>query len=117
MCYECVNERVCESVSMVCVWNDIERERVRQRQIPSDLLYSDLPSSYVFFSFVQDSRHRRGMGGQLSEERALQTSNLPFQALIEGRQRWTDVWQELKGFNASVAVVLGMLLFRRRLRL
>jgi len=56
-----------------------------------------------------DSRHRRGMGGYLSREMDEVTSNVPFLAMLSGRQgsvnkAVTDFSAEIKPLNALVAV-------------
>ncbi|KAL7537736.1 hypothetical protein ACHAXR_009187 [Thalassiosira sp. AJA248-18] len=66
-----------------------------------------------------DSRFRRGMGGQLSEEYDLVTSNLPFMAMVSGAQgRVSDVMREfgdeVKPINAMAAVcVSGLWVLRK----
>ena len=78
----------------------------------------------VFFSFPalfalvggahQDYRYRRGSGGWLSPEREAATSHLPFGALLAGRQSWSKLDQELKGWNAAAAVGVAAALALRR---
>eukprot|EP00979_Chaetoceros_neogracilis_P000593 scaffold141_cov238-Chaetoceros_neogracile.AAC.3 len=58
-----------------------------------------------------DSRHRRGMGGTLTKELDEQTSNIPFLALINGKQEQGDgtaafgkLFDELKGLNGLIAL-------------
>jgi len=61
-----------------------------------------------------DSRHRRGMGGTLTKELDAQTSNIPFLALVSGKQEDGDVFasfgklfDELKGLNGLIAMGLA----------
>jgi uncharacterized membrane protein len=62
-----------------------------------------------------DSRHRRGMGGYLSPELDGQTSNVPFWAMVSGKQGKDvlDVFgkflggEEIKGWNALLAFGLA----------
>jgi hypothetical protein len=64
-----------------------------------------------------DSRYRRGMGGTLEPGYASQTSNLPFWALISGRQghgSWQALANELKPLNAAVAIGASTLWVLRR---
>jgi hypothetical protein len=64
-----------------------------------------------------DSRYKRGMGGTLEPGYASQTSNLPFGALISGRQghgSWQALANELKPLNAAVAVGASTLWVLRR---
>ena len=58
----------------------------------------------------QDSRFRRHMGGELPPEVDALTSNLPFAALLQGRQSWSALAEEVKWLNCSVAVAGAMLL-------
>jgi hypothetical protein len=75
------------------------------------------PLAFATVGFAhQDYRHRRGMGGMLSPERDAATSNVPFRALLEGRQSWSAARSELKGTNAVLALVPPLLLFLRRMR-
>lgn len=65
----------------------------------------------------QDSRFRRGMGGTLTAEREQQTSCLPFVALLEGRQSWQALAEDLRVKSLNVAlgvtVALGLAVLRR----
>lgn len=58
-------------------------------------------------TFHQDSRYRRGMGGALSPARDAATSNIPFVALVQGRQSWQDLWQEIDGQRLAIGVAVG----------
>lgn len=75
----------------------------------------------MVFAFVgsehTDYRHRRGSGGQLTPEKEATTSNLPFLALLQGKQQWGALGGELKDTNAALAVAAGLLLAMRRLRM
>lgn len=62
----------------------------------------------------QDSRFRRGMGGELSPEMEAESSNLPFLALLQGRQSWAKLGQEVKWSNAMAAMALSAFIFIRR---
>ncbi|KNC81639.1 hypothetical protein SARC_06044 [Sphaeroforma arctica JP610] len=62
----------------------------------------------------QDYRYRRGSGGELSPEKEAITSNMPFMALITGRQDWGALFNEMKWSNATIATGLVVL---RHLRL
>eukprot|EP00586_Coscinodiscus_wailesii_P023809 CAMPEP_0172501892 /NCGR_PEP_ID=MMETSP1066-20121228/154856_1 /TAXON_ID=671091 /ORGANISM="Coscinodiscus wailesii, Strain CCMP2513" /LENGTH=282 /DNA_ID=CAMNT_0013276937 /DNA_START=94 /DNA_END=942 /DNA_ORIENTATION=+ len=65
-----------------------------------------------------DSRHKRGMGGTLAMDFEEKTSNMPFWAMIAGRQG-SDAFQKLimeegKGLNAALAIgVVGTLALRK----
>jgi len=57
-----------------------------------------------------DSRHRRGMGGNLSAELDEKTSNVPFLAILNGNQgpnALGNLYDEIKGLNALIAVGLA----------
>lgn len=62
----------------------------------------------------QDSRFRRGMGGELSPEMEQKSSNVPFLALAQGRQSWTKLGEEIKWSNAMIAMALSAMIFVRR---
>ena len=57
----------------------------------------------------QDSRYRRGLGGSLSTEKESSTSNIPFAALLVGRQDWMKLFEEIKWLNGGVATMLVVL--------
>lgn len=63
----------------------------------------------------QDHRHRAD--GKLTPERDALTSHMPFGALIEGRQSWTELQKEVKWENMAVGASVAMLLFMRRAHL
>lgn len=76
-----------------------------------------------------DSRHRRGMGGSLSPELDAVTSNIPFLAMITGKQGGADTQgleavvrsfheyrAEIKGLNAALAVGAAAIFVVRRSR-
>jgi hypothetical protein len=63
-----------------------------------------------------DSRYRRGMGGTLEEGYEKQTSNIPFWALMSGKQGdvGREMMEEVKMLNAAVAVSMaGLWVWRR----
>ena len=67
----------------------------------------------------QDSRFRRGIGGQLSPEKDLKSPNLPFAAFLSGTHEWSDLKElELKpllvGVLGSQAALLTMSKLVRR---
>ena len=66
-----------------------------------------------------DSRFRRGMGGTLPPEYDCQTSNIPFWAMICGKQgsgSWNELMNEVKPLNALVAVGISTLMVLRKMR-
>ena len=66
-----------------------------------------------------DSRYKRGMGGTLQESYEKQTSNIPFAAVLSGKQGdffsvCSDLSREIKPLNAALAVgVAGVWVLRR----
>lgn len=74
----------------------------------------------ILFTYIgtshQDYRHRRNNGGRLSPATEAVTSNLPFQALLEGRQSWRALGEEVKWTNACVAGLAAVGLALRRAR-
>jgi hypothetical protein len=60
----------------------------------------------TFGTAHQDARFRRGLGGTLTPEKEEATSNIPFAALLVGRQDWTKLWNEMKWLNGGVATLL-----------
>jgi len=65
-----------------------------------------------------DSRFRRGMGGTLHAEYDSQTSNIPFLAMISGKQNgcWEGLVKEIKPVNAALALVASSAWVLRRMR-
>ena len=67
-----------------------------------------------------DSRHRRGMGGQLCEQVDEVTSNIPFLAMLMGRQdggvvdSFVALGDELKVLNGALAAAAAALWVARR---
>lgn len=64
----------------------------------------------------QDYRFRRGSGGVLSPEMEDRTSNIPFLALITGKQSWSDLSHEVKWTNTGIAAAIAVSLFLKRIR-
>jgi len=73
------------------------------------LFYSGPLLLAVFGTAHQDSRFRRGMGGTLTPQHERSTSNVPFIALIQGRQDWRALVQEIKWVNAGLASLVVIL--------
>jgi hypothetical protein len=69
-----------------------------------------------------DSRHRRGIGGTIDACYESETSNVPFLAIITGKQGnvgdvWSQYWRnEAKGLNNVVATVVatGWIIYQHR---
>ena len=60
----------------------------------------------TFGTAHQDSRFRRNMGGTLSPEKEERTSNIPFAALLTGRQEWKKLLEEIKWLNGGIATLI-----------
>eukprot|EP00747_Dinoflagellata_sp_TGD_P017220 gnl/TRDRNA2_/TRDRNA2_125676_c0_seq1.p1 gnl/TRDRNA2_/TRDRNA2_125676_c0~~gnl/TRDRNA2_/TRDRNA2_125676_c0_seq1.p1 ORF type:complete len:424 (+),score=89.36 gnl/TRDRNA2_/TRDRNA2_125676_c0_seq1:94-1365(+) len=60
----------------------------------------------------QDYRYR--ISGKLSPEKDAATSGLPFLALLEGRQSWATLYEDMDKPNAAAATLLACLLAGRR---
>jgi uncharacterized membrane protein len=66
-----------------------------------------------------DSRFRRGMGGTLPPSYDCQTSNVPFVAMLTGKQGsncWGQLINEIKPINAAIGITMSMLWILRRAR-
>jgi len=64
----------------------------------------------------QDYRYRRNSGGSLTPEFERITSNIPFMALLRGKQSWSELYNEIKWTNASVGVSIALAFALRNLR-
>eukprot|EP01035_Chromulina_nebulosa_P020338 gene20338-26401_t len=62
-----------------------------------------------------DYRYKRGSGGNLSPHYESLTSNLPFVALLNGKQSWNDLRNEISVGNALIATSLGIILALRKI--
>lgn len=79
----------------------------------TDLVMWTMPAVFALVGGLhQDSRFRRGMGGTLPAEIENKTSALPFAALIEGRQSWRALADDLaeKPLNVGLAAALALVL-------
>ncbi|MGK3739211.1 MAG: putative membrane protein [Bacillariaceae sp.] len=65
-----------------------------------------------------DSRFRRGMGGTLPPQYECQTSNIPFLAMITGKQHggFEALGNEIKPLNAALAVAASSMWVLRRIK-
>jgi hypothetical protein len=74
----------------------------------------------IFFAFLgsahQDYRYRRRNGGILTPGMEAISSNIPFLALVQGKQSWLKLKEEMKWENASLATLCATALFLRRIR-
>jgi hypothetical protein len=64
----------------------------------------------TFGTAHQDSRFRRNMGGTLSPEKERITSNIPFLALVTGKQDWEKLGNEIKWLNCGLATIIVLAL-------
>lgn len=74
----------------------------------------------IVFSYIgtthQDYRYRRNSGGILTPEMEAQTSNIPFAAIVSGKQPLSALAEEMKWTNAALATLVAAGLALRRLR-
>jgi uncharacterized membrane protein len=74
----------------------------------------------VIFALIggahQDYRYRRGWGGSLSPEKDAVTSNVPFLALVTGKQSWSALRDEVKWTNAGLAALAAVPLTLRQIK-
>lgn len=84
---------------------------------PTTAVLCSFPFLFAYLGGAhQDYRYRRGSGGVLTSKMEEVTSHIPFQALIEGRQSWKLLGEEIKPLNAGLAILSAALLTLRRLR-
>ncbi|KAJ1451838.1 hypothetical protein M885DRAFT_528710 [Pelagophyceae sp. CCMP2097] len=68
------------------------------------------PAAVAFFGGAHmDSRHRRGVGGELTPERDAKTSNIPFLAFLSGQQSFHQLGTEIKHNNSAAAMLASTL--------
>lgn len=86
-------------------------------------LYPTQVVMYVFptvFAFIggehTDYRYRRGNGGVLSPEKDATTSNIPFAAMLAGKQKLSALGDEMKWTNAGLAVLTAAAFAAKRFR-
>ena len=62
----------------------------------------------------QDYRYRRNIGGTLTPEKEKATSNIPFVALLAGRNDWYELFNELKKMNCLIGITtVGLILLSK----
>lgn len=81
---------------------------------PTQVVAFSMP---IIFAWVggahKDYRYRRNWGGYLSPDVDAKTSNVPFLAILQGR----NTFPELKWINAGLAVTVAIALATRRVRM
>lgn len=74
----------------------------------------------IVFSLIgtshQDQRYRRGSGGVLTPEMEAVTSNIPFAAILTGKQSASALVDEIKWTNAALATLVAAGFALRRIR-
>lgn len=75
----------------------------------TQLAYFGIGPVICFGLLALHSDRAQRRSGDLSEEKEAQTSNLPCLALLDGRQSWATVREELTDSNAGIAVGLALL--------
>ena len=87
--------------------------------IPQRIWWLGPPAVAWLGGWHSDSRFRRGMGGVLDPMYESQTSNIPFVAILTGKQgsgSWEALIREMKPWNAIVAIGISSLWVLRRIR-
>lgn len=74
--------------------------------LASHLILFGFPSVFTLVGGMHLD-HRYLKSGRLSQEEYEKTSLLPFVALIQGKQKWSEVWDGLKGLNVMIGLGLG----------
>eukprot|EP00940_MAST-03C_sp_MAST-3C-sp2_P001735 g1735.t1 len=84
---------------------------------PAQVVAYSMPLLFALIGGAhKDYRYRRNWGGFLSPELDATTSNVPFVAVLAGKQSLASLAEEMKWINASVAVTIALALLTRRLR-
>lgn len=97
------------SVGLVCLGRAITAVC-----LPEIVMFS-FPAAFAWIGGAhQDSRFVRGIGGSLSEEKRAATSNVPFAAVLAGRQSVAALRDELKTTNAGLAIGLSLVMTCRK---
>ncbi|KAJ3260324.1 CAAX prenyl protease [Boothiomyces macroporosus] len=69
-----------------------------------------MPLAFAFIGGAhQDYRFKRGDKGDYDEQFYKDTSLAPFQSLLCGSQKWGDLYKDMKGLNATLAVLLALI--------
>lgn len=77
----------------------------------TQLAYFGVGPVVCFTLLALHSDRAQRKSGDLSETKEAQTSNIPFLALVDGRQSWSKVQEEIMGSNASNAgIAVGVAL-------
>lgn len=85
--------------------------------LPEMIMFS-FPMAFAYIGGAhQDMRFRRGSGGTLTDDKYNKTSNVPFFALVTGKQSWATLSSEMKYSNMSIALATSALLALRKFRL
>ncbi len=81
----------------------------------TEMIFFGFPTIFAVVGGAhQDYRHRRGSGGLLTAEDDKKSSNIPFYALVMGRNSWSNLYDEMKWTNASLAVGVAYILTKTR---
>ena len=81
----------------------------------AEIVKYTMPAAFAFIGGEhQDYRYRRGIGGELTPEVDRVTSNVPFVALLRGKQSFEKLGDELKWVNAGVGLTIALGLATRR---
>lgn len=99
------------SFGMVCAG-----EAITTVFLPEVVMFSFPIVFALIGSEHQDYRYRRNSGGTLTPEFEGITSNIPFIALLSGKQSWIDLYNEIKWTNASIGLSIALAFAVRNLR-
>jgi uncharacterized membrane protein len=80
-----------------------------------EIIFFSMPAVFAGIGGAhQDYRFRKGSGGHLDPEIDRKTCNVPFVALVTGKQSWAQLYEDMKVTNAIVATSAALLLHARR---
>lgn len=84
--------------------------------LPEVVMFS-FPLAFAYIGGAhQDQRFLRGSGGTLTQEKYDKTSNVPFYALVTGKQSWSSLSDEIKYSNVYIALFTSLLLALKKVR-
>jgi len=68
---------------------------------------------FCFIALAAHADRTMQLAGDISAEKVEQTSVTPFLALLDGRQSWAKLWEEIDLANATAGVALALLMALR----
>ena len=91
-------------------------EAVASIFLPEIVMFSFPMIFAIIGTSHQDYRYRRNSGGILTPEMDAITSNIPFIALLSGKQSWSSLYDEIKWSNAGIGVAVAIAFALRNIR-